>query len=109
MKNFLSAMMSTVRFSAAMFAQLPPQADTLFRYDQHAPLELRDSLIESMSQWNVYEVSYARSRSGRVTGYLLSPTEKGPHAAILFGHWGPGSRTEFLPEAKLYAQAGVHP
>jgi pimeloyl-ACP methyl ester carboxylesterase len=26
---------------------------------------------------------------------------------LLFGHWGPGNRTEFLPEALLYAQAGA--
>ena len=26
---------------------------------------------------------------------------------MVFGHWGPVNRTEFLPEAKLYARAGV--
>jgi dienelactone hydrolase len=35
------------------------------------------------------------------------PTGKGPFAGLLFGHWGPGNRTEFLPEATLYARAGA--
>src|SRR5262249_14846397 len=35
------------------------------------------------------------------------PTGKGPFAAILFGHWGNGTRAEFIPEAKIYARAGA--
>lgn len=88
-------------------AQLPPEADTLFRYDASSPLEFRDSLIETGSHWKVYDVSYASPRTGRVTGYLVAPSGNDRHAGILFGHWDPGNRTEFLPEAKLYAQAGA--
>ena len=42
-----------------------------------------------------------------MTAYLVVPAVKGPHAGLVFGHWGPGDRTEFLPEAKLYATAGA--
>jgi dienelactone hydrolase len=35
------------------------------------------------------------------------PKGKGPFAAILFGHWGNGTRGEFIPEAKIYAKAGA--
>jgi predicted esterase len=42
-----------------------------------------------------------------VTGYLVTPAGPGPFAGIVFGHWGPGDRTEFLPEASLYAHAGA--
>ena len=38
---------------------------------------------------------------------LVVPTGKGPFAAILFGHWGNGTRAEFIPEAKTYARAGA--
>ncbi len=38
--------------------------------------------------------------------YLVVPNGKGPFAAVLFGHWGNGTRAEFIPEAKLYARAG---
>jgi dienelactone hydrolase len=42
-----------------------------------------------------------------VTAYLVAPASQGPHAGIVFGHCGPGNRTEFLPEATLYARAGA--
>jgi dienelactone hydrolase len=35
------------------------------------------------------------------------PDGKGPFAAVLFGHWGNGTRAEFIPEAKIYARAGA--
>jgi pimeloyl-ACP methyl ester carboxylesterase len=35
------------------------------------------------------------------------PKGKGPFPAILFGHWGCGTRTEFLAEARLYARSKV--
>jgi len=44
---------------------------------------------------------------GLVTGFLVEPAGKGPFAGIVFGHWGPGNRTEFLPEAAMYAEAGA--
>ena len=55
----------------------------------------------------VYDVTYTSPKGGRVTAYLVVPAVKGPHAGLVFGHWGPGDRTEFLPEAKLYATAGA--
>src|SRR5262249_55021788 len=39
--------------------------------------------------------------------YLVTPDGKGRFAGLVFGHWGPGNRTEFLPEATLYARAGA--
>jgi len=79
----------------------------LYDYDSTQPLDMRDSLMYEENGVRVHDISYASPRSGRVTGYLVEPAGKGPFAAILFGHWGPGTRTEFLPEATLYAQAGA--
>ena len=107
MKRLVLTLASIIATWSFAIAQLPYGADTLFRYDRSAPLDVRDSLIEATRQWRVYDVSYRSPRIGRVTGYLVTPAEKGRHAGILFGHWGPGNRTEFLPEAKLYAQAGA--
>ncbi len=42
-----------------------------------------------------------------LTAYLVEPSVKGKYAGVVFGHWAPGNRTEFLPEAILYARAGV--
>lgn len=42
-----------------------------------------------------------------MAAYLVVPKGKGPFAAVLFGHWGNGTRAEFIPEAKIYAKAGA--
>ena len=42
-----------------------------------------------------------------MTAYLVVPADTGPFAGLVFGHWGLGNRTEFLPEAMLYARAGA--
>jgi dienelactone hydrolase len=55
----------------------------------------------------VYDVTYASPKGGRVTAYLTLPSGNGLSAGLVFGHWGYGTRTEFLPEAMLYAEAGV--
>lgn len=56
----------------------------------------------------VFDLTYAGRNRTKVTAYLVTPaTGKGPHAGLVFGHWGPGNRTEFLAEAKLYARAGA--
>lgn len=107
MKYFFLTLASIIILSTIASAQLPQGADTLFRYDRSTPLDERDSLLETTGKWKVYYISYRSPRIGRVTGYLVTPAEKGRYAGILFGHWGPGNRTEFLPEAKLYAQAGA--
>ena len=107
MKILLIAFAATLVLSNFVFAQLPAGADTLFRYDRWMLLDVHDSIIEATANWKVYDVSYASPRIGRVTGFLVTPAEQGHYAGILFGHWGHGNRTEFLPEAKMYAQAGA--
>jgi hypothetical protein len=42
-----------------------------------------------------------------VPAYVVEPIGPGPHAGIIFGHWGEGVRTEFLDEAMFYAKAGA--
>src|SRR5207247_9018626 len=54
-----------------------------------------------------HNINYASPKFGRVTAYLVEPSVKGKYAGMVFGHWGYGNRTEFLPEAILYARAGV--
>lgn len=78
-----------------------------FDYDAKAPLEVQSKVLEERDGATVYDVSYASPQGGRVTAFLVAPAGKGPFAGILFGHWGPGDRSEFLPEAVLYARAGA--
>ncbi|MBM3315893.1 hypothetical protein FJY71_08680, partial [candidate division WOR-3 bacterium] len=52
-------------------------------------------------------MSYASPVFGRATGWLVKPAAGGRCPVVVYGHWGLGTATEFLPEALLYAEAGV--
>lgn len=78
-----------------------------FDYDSSRPLDVTDNVIETKNGVTVHDIQYASPKSGRITAYLVVPEGKGPFIPIVFGHWGPGTRTEFLPEALFYAKAGA--
>ncbi len=79
----------------------------LFNYDAKAPLDVQENLLYERGGVKVLDITYASPKGGRVPAYVVVPEGNGPHAAIVFGHWGYGNRTEFLPEAELYAHAGA--
>ena len=70
-------------------------------------LSRRGSVGERVNGVRLFEISYASPKGGRVPAYLVVPAGKGLFPAILYGPWGYGTRTEFLSEALLYAEAGV--
>ena len=91
-------------------------------YDKSASLDLKETGVQNRNGIAVHDISYATSvgdrgarlgpNAGRVTAYLVVPPGKGPHPAVIYGHWCmPGSakmnRTEFLDEALLLAKSGV--
>jgi dienelactone hydrolase len=79
-----------------------------FEYDAKAPLAAEEKLLYERDGAKVFDLTYAGRNGSKVTAYLVTPaTGKGPHAGLVFGHWGPGNRTEFLAEAKLYARGGA--
>lgn len=89
------------------------QADTfednkkLFDYDSAAALDVQELSSFHRDGVTVHDITYVSPKQGRVTAYLVVPDGKGPFAAILFGHWGNGKRTEFLSEAINDARAGA--
>jgi beta-lactamase class A len=82
-------------------------ASHLFDYDAKAPLDVHDKVIEEFDGGTLHDITYTSPKGGPVSAYLVVPKGKGPFAAVLFGHWGNGTRAEFIPEAKLYARAGA--
>lgn len=78
----------------------------LFDYDSSQPIDIEDKVIQETSEFTIHDITYASAKGGRVPAYLVVPKGKGPFAAVLFGHYGLGTRSEFIPEAKLYAKAG---
>ena len=84
------------------------QASThFFDYDAKQPLDIHDRVIEQFNGGTLHDVTYASPKGGPVGAYLVVPNGNGPFAAILFGHWGNGTRAEFIPEGKIYARAGA--
>src|SRR5258708_18963929 len=79
----------------------------MFEYDQNAPLDIREVGVLNRNGVQIHDITYASPKSGRVTAYLVVPAGRGRFAGVVFGHWAYGTRTEFLPEGILYAQAGV--
>ena len=107
-------MVRILTFSLALCAaSVAPAADgiddlrKMYDYDPKAPLEAEQKLMFERDGVKVFDLTYASPKGGKVTAYLVTPTAPGPHAGLVFGHWGPGNRTEFLPEAVLYARAGA--
>src|SRR5918911_804526 len=84
-----------------------PELARNFDYDNKAPLDVKEIGVDDRDGVKLYDLTYASPKGGRVTAYLVVPAGKGPFAGLVFGHWGPGNRTEFLPEATLYARAGA--
>lgn len=78
-----------------------------FEYDQNAPLDVKKVSVINRDGVRIHDITYASPKSGRVTAYLVVPARRGRFAGVVFGHWSYGTRTEFLPEAMLYAKAGV--
>ena len=78
-----------------------------FDYDARDPLSVEESALEVIEGADFRELSYASPHGGRVPAYLIAPQADGPHAGIVFVHWGQGNRSEFVSEALVYAQAGA--
>ncbi len=94
---------------------LPAELAELFEYDGAVALDVNEISSVERDGARIRDITFASPVSGRVTAYVVEPlsrehrpvTTKRRYAGIVFGHWGPGNRTEFLPEATLYARAGA--
>ena len=99
----------TVASSEAALAQnnSVDELRQMFDYDQKLPLDIKEVGFRESNGVRIRDIHYASPKFGRVTAYLVEPSVKGKYAGIVFGHWGYGNRTEFLPEAIVYASAGA--
>lgn len=89
-------------------AQTAVPAESLFAYQRSAPLLVTDSTVRAFDDGiTLHSLSFESPRGGRIGAYLVLPRGHGPFPAVLFGHWGLGTRTEFIPEALLYARLGA--
>jgi hypothetical protein len=108
---YLLVLFVTCRFAMGQTDTKPiadfQAATHFFDYDAKQPLDIHDRVIEQFNGGTLHDVTYASPKGGPVGAYLVVPNGNGPFAAILFGHWGNGTRAEFIPEGKIYARAGA--
>jgi cephalosporin-C deacetylase-like acetyl esterase len=93
--------------AAAAAAPTPNSMVHLFDYDSHQSLDFHDQTLKDFSCGVIHDITYASPSGGSISAYLIVPKGHGPFAAIVFGHWGNGTRGEFIPEAKADACAGA--
>jgi hypothetical protein len=96
--------------AAPLLAQQIPleRLKPLFDYDASRPLEARTQFLREEPGAKISEVTYASPMGGRVDAFLVEPAAQSRRRpGIVFGHWGPGNRSEFVPEAIVYAKAGA--
>ena len=94
--------------SAAAQTSRAADASKVFAYDAMKPLNLTVGNSETpVGGITVFEISYDSPKAGRVPGYLVVPSGKGPFPAIVYMHWGQGNKGEFLSEAMEMALRGA--
>jgi dienelactone hydrolase len=121
MKSY-SCLFGLLLFNPSLAAQSDRQLLEHWRYDEKAPLNVKQNDLWERDGVKIYDLSYASPvehrasavgpNGGVVTAYLVIPAGKGPFPAVIYGHWCmPGSeqknRTEFLEEAIVLARSGV--
>jgi dienelactone hydrolase len=100
---------SVLAICASTAAQAPAaDASKIFAYDATKSLNLTIGKSENPAAGaTVSEISYDSPKGGRVPGYLVVPSGKGPFPAVVYMHWGQGNKGEFLSEAVEMAQLGA--
>jgi cephalosporin-C deacetylase-like acetyl esterase len=79
---------------------------SLFEYDRQTPLALTVLSERMQEDTIIQDITYASPHGGKVSGYLIFPSERAPQAGLIFGHWGEGNREEFVQEAVILTRLG---
>src|SRR2546429_7602185 len=61
-----------------------------FAYNSEAPFELTVLSERVKDGERIQDVSFKSPLSGKVSAYLVIPSEPQPRAGLIFGHWGEG-------------------
>jgi dienelactone hydrolase len=103
---FLSIISMVAGAAATAKLDLNEQA-RLFVYDSHQPLDIHEKVLKDFDCGVIHDITYKSPSGGTVSAYQIVPSAKGSLAAVIFGHWGNGTRAEFISDAKALACRGV--
>jgi dienelactone hydrolase len=98
---FLAACGADSKPSSAPVQQGP------FGYDRGAALQIQARRIAAGRAGTVHDVSFVSPRGGRVPAYLVVPTGRGRHPAVVLMHGAGGDRRELLGLAAGLAARGI--
>ncbi len=110
MRNLFVAFILVITLCGIAFAQAKPIGELrrMFDYEQSLSLDVKEVGVEDRNGIRIHDISYASPKGGRVTAYLVVPSDKKKKfAGIIFMHGRPGSRKTFLDEALQLAKAGA--
>lgn len=110
MRNLFAGLILITALCGIAFAQVKPIGELrqMFDYDHSAPLDMKEIGVEARNGASIHDISYASPKGGRVTAYLVVPSDKKKKfAGIIFMHGKPGSRKTFLDEALQLAKSGA--
>lgn len=110
MRNLLMALMLIIMSCGIAFAQGKSIEDLrrMFDYNRSLPLDVKEIGVEDRNGVRIHDISYQSPKGGRVTAYLIVPSEKRRKSAgVIFMHSRPGSRKNFLDEALSLAKVGA--
>jgi dienelactone hydrolase len=79
----------------------------LFHYDRSAPLNYRDSLVQSIEAIEVRAFRFTSPHGGEATGLLFVPPGDGPFAGVLLQHGMPADARYMTPQAIYIARHGA--
>lgn len=82
----------------------------LFRYNDRAPLSVKEVSSEQRGDVTVRDITFSPGPGRETKAYLVVPRGNGPHAGILWVHWlgeEKSNRTQFLDEAVALAPKGT--
>jgi fermentation-respiration switch protein FrsA (DUF1100 family) len=109
MRSLLLLLVSVASLTASA-AETPADPAVLFNYDKTAPLDVRETGVETRGPAIVHDITFVGVKDP-IKAYLVTPASPGPHAGILYVHWlgdpATTNRTEFLAEAVALAGRGV--
>lgn len=97
-------------FPLTTHAQSETARTALFRYNNKAPLSVKEVSSEQRGDVTVKDITFVVGPGRETKAYLVVPKGNGPFAGILWVHWlgeEKSNRTQFLDEAIALAPKGT--
>ncbi len=87
--------------------ELSEDIKKIFQYGSSLPFDYKDKIVKEENGIAIHDINYTSPKIGKITAYLILPAKRKPVACFIYGHFGYGTRTQYIPEGKLFAHSGI--